>query len=1050
MLLKRERVWKNAVLFATVFLVAIMLLYANVLIDNNNKVITRDGVTKDLVGYWNFNEGSGTKVNDSSGNGFTGFANNTTWVSGIGGHALKFGSTSSVSIPDVANFLSTHNSSSIAHVAWIKTTTTSDAQITGEKQTHIHSELQIESGGIVHFWMENSADADFYVKSTTKVNDGAWHFIVGQYNYTTKIMEIWVDGKLEQRATKNFEPMKTVNNFYIGYGDTGHYSGIIDEVRIYNRTLTEGEIKELYYMHHNPIRINGDSDFTPDNGVIDGNGTKGNPYIILALDIDAHGDGASIYIGNTTKYFVVEHCKLYDTAYSSFPYDAGAGVILYNVSNGVIRDNEVYQTQYGILVENSANISILGNSVYNNEHEGIYLRGSNNAEIAYNTVNDSGYYEILIYSSNHNHVDNNTVYNATQYGVAIWSSSMYNIIENNRIYNNSGIGIVIYSSDSNIIAYNDIENNTHEGIEIISNSDNNSVYGNFLLYNHGSNDTFNSSHIQAYDDGNNNSWNNSLYGNYWLDWAENNNTNDNNHDTIVDWPYKINGSAGAKDYLPLKNKSIVSFPSAPQNIQAHAGVGYVNLTWDAPSDDGGSPILGYIVYRNGENISYVHGNRLWYNDSSVNDDVYVYQVSAKNARGEGNKSNNAVATPVSWTYTDDFSTNSGKWIYYGNASYDSNRKYMLLTNGDQYQKGKVIFKNTIWAEHFIVSFRFDSYGPDGMTVMFYKDTHYALVGGGALGFGKNASGYGVEMDAYKNSWDPSSKHIAIIQNTTKNHLVYENDRRAADLGWHRMIVDVHSTDIEVYVDNDMVLKYTGPIDRSFGGFGFSAATGYLSGLHRIDDVKIYSPLAPYSPKNVTAKSGVGFVNLTWKAPDENGTSNVNNYKIYRNGSLIATVPVSQTWYNDTSVSGGINYTYYVTAVSSAGESDRSNEVNATPISEPRAPQNLHANAGNGYVNLSWTAPANDGGATIIEYRIYRNGTLIATVPASQLWYNDTNVSNEITYKYYVTAVNSVGEGEKSNEVQATPSATVPELSGMEAMAMLLAITMLIILRRRNT
>src|SRR5207249_9316692 len=38
-------------------------------------------------------------------------------------------------------------------------------------------------------------------------------------------------------------------------------------------------------------------------------------------------------------------------------------------------------------------------------------------------------------------------------------------------------------------------------------------------------------------------------------------------------------------------------PSAPQNLQATAGILNVTLTWNAPSTNGGSPITGYKVYR---------------------------------------------------------------------------------------------------------------------------------------------------------------------------------------------------------------------------------------------------------------------------------------------------------------------------------------------------------------------------------------------------------------------------------------------------------------------
>lgn len=113
------------------------------------------------------------------------------------------------------------------------------------------------------------------------------------------------------------------------------------------------------------------------------------------------------------------------------------------------------------------------------------------------------------------------------------------------------------------------------------------------------------------------------------------------------------------------------------------------------------------------------------------------------------------------------------------------------------------------------------------------------------------------------------------------------------------------------------------------------------------------------------------------------------------------------------------------------------------------PLNLLAVAGNGYVNLSWKAPAY-GNNTVTAYRIYRNGVLIDTVPALWLWYNDANVVNGQNYTYYVTAVNSVGESDKSNEVQATPGGAVPEFSTLVWLVIVALIAMLVAVKRKSS
>ncbi|MFH1259627.1 MAG: fibronectin type III domain-containing protein [Elusimicrobiota bacterium] len=102
-----------------------------------------------------------------------------------------------------------------------------------------------------------------------------------------------------------------------------------------------------------------------------------------------------------------------------------------------------------------------------------------------------------------------------------------------------------------------------------------------------------------------------------------------------------------------------------------------------------------------------------------------------------------------------------------------------------------------------------------------------------------------------------------------------------------------------------------------------------------------------------------------------------------------------------------------------------------------APQNLVATTGNNQIVLKWQAPASDGGAAITGYKIYRgfsSGTeVLLTEVGVNTGYTDLAVSNGGTYYYQVAAVNSVGEGNKSNEVMIVlpASAEIPRTSGQE-------------------
>lgn len=93
---------------------------------------------------------------------------------------------------------------------------------------------------------------------------------------------------------------------------------------------------------------------------------------------------------------------------------------------------------------------------------------------------------------------------------------------------------------------------------------------------------------------------------------------------------------------------------------------------------------------------------------------------------------------------------------------------------------------------------------------------------------------------------------------------------------------------------------------------------------------------------------------------------------------------------------------------------------------PGAPTLTSATAGDASVDLAWTPPASDGGSPISGYRIYRGtssgGETLLTSVVVTTTFHDASVTNGVTYYYEVAAMNGVGEGPRSNELAATPTA----------------------------
>jgi len=89
-------------------------------------------------------------------------------------------------------------------------------------------------------------------------------------------------------------------------------------------------------------------------------------------------------------------------------------------------------------------------------------------------------------------------------------------------------------------------------------------------------------------------------------------------------------------------------PSNPRNLTTHIGINENTISWQAPESDGGSPIIGYRIYRedhlvmeHGTTYSIVKplatvGNVTTYTDTTVVEGgEYTYHVTAINSIGEG-------------------------------------------------------------------------------------------------------------------------------------------------------------------------------------------------------------------------------------------------------------------------------------------------------------------------------------------------------------------------------------------------------------------------------
>ncbi len=158
-------------------------------------------------------------------------------VGGKIAQALSFNGVSQyVLIPHGPMF----NLSTPTYSAWIKTTQTGIQYII-DHDVYYGGSL-ILSNGALEF---NHSGATTTAITSTKVNDGTWHFVA--MTFDGAYVRLYIDGALQGTFYGPSLGFLSFEDLYIGErGNNGNFfNGSIDDVRIYNRALTTAEIQAL-------------------------------------------------------------------------------------------------------------------------------------------------------------------------------------------------------------------------------------------------------------------------------------------------------------------------------------------------------------------------------------------------------------------------------------------------------------------------------------------------------------------------------------------------------------------------------------------------------------------------------------------------------------------------------------------------------------------------------------------------------------------------------------------------------------------------------------
>ncbi|MFH1127092.1 MAG: DUF2341 domain-containing protein, partial [archaeon] len=210
-------------------------------------------VEKNLVGSWHFSENAGTTAKDSSGNGndavLPSAPSQPQWTGGIVGNALKFDGIDDY--VDIGNPSSLQLTGAITLEAWVKWNGTENPYFvtkTGDS-THRSYDLSGNVDGTVEFRVGGTSCNIIQSSGGLVVPADEWIHLAGVYEPSGYI-RLYVDGSIAKENTTSVPSSQCENglNWFIGAreGNQGFSNGTIDEVRIYNRTLSPDEIRAHY------------------------------------------------------------------------------------------------------------------------------------------------------------------------------------------------------------------------------------------------------------------------------------------------------------------------------------------------------------------------------------------------------------------------------------------------------------------------------------------------------------------------------------------------------------------------------------------------------------------------------------------------------------------------------------------------------------------------------------------------------------------------------------------------------------------------------------
>ena len=215
---------------------------------------TTPAPTSGLAAAYAFDEGSGTSAADASGSGLTGtLTNGATWGTGRNAGAVSLDGAND--FVELGNPTLLQLTGSMTVSAWVNSAAfpRDDAAIVSKRASSKvgwQLDTTVDRGPrTIGFKLTNSSGGDMFRYGATEMQANTWYHVTGVYNASSSELHVYLNGQLDDGT-----PLGTVTstqrnssvNVNIGRrpGSSSHnFNGRLDDVRIYNRALTQTEIQ---------------------------------------------------------------------------------------------------------------------------------------------------------------------------------------------------------------------------------------------------------------------------------------------------------------------------------------------------------------------------------------------------------------------------------------------------------------------------------------------------------------------------------------------------------------------------------------------------------------------------------------------------------------------------------------------------------------------------------------------------------------------------------------------------------------------------------------